>query len=68
MKRYEVFRSYGPLPRNKHRPCVVLKRDLTLEEAQEHCNDPETSYSTCSQVTADRLSIEGQWSEQYREQ
>ena len=25
----------------------VIKRGLTLSEAQAHCNDPETSYKTC---------------------
>lgn len=26
----------------------VIKKGLTLEEAQEHCQDPETSGRTCS--------------------
>jgi len=26
----------------------VIKRGLTLEEAQAHCKDPETSSSTCT--------------------
>ncbi len=26
----------------------VIKRGLTLEEAQKHCSDPETSSSTCT--------------------
>lgn len=26
----------------------VLRGDLTLEEAREHCNDPDTSSRTCS--------------------
>jgi hypothetical protein len=34
----------------------VIKSGLTLEEAEAHCNDPETSGSTCSD-----LSKRGQW-------
>jgi hypothetical protein len=26
----------------------TIKRGLTLEEAQQHCSDPETSSSTCT--------------------
>lgn len=33
-------------------PTVTLKRGLTLEEAQEHCSDPETSSSTCTRSDA----------------
>lgn len=29
----------------------TIKTDLTLEEAQEHCEDPETSSRTCSWET-----------------
>lgn len=66
--KYEVFRSYGPLPGRKHRQSDIIRRDLTLEEAKEHCNDPETSWNTCSKATADRLNIEGPWFDGYREQ
>jgi len=27
----------------------TIKEGLTLEEAQEHCSDPETSSSTCTE-------------------
>ena len=63
-KRYEVVRMYG----YRRRDCDVIKSDLTLEEAQEHCNDPETSSRTCSEETADKLNIEGIWFDGYREQ
>ena len=39
---YKVIRRYF----NNH-PNQTIKRGLTLEEAQEHCQDPETSSSTC---------------------
>ena len=36
---YEVVRFFGPTP---GRPTEVQLRDLTLEEAQEHCSDPSS--------------------------
>ena len=41
----------------------VIKRGLTLEEAREHCSDPETSGSTCS-----NLKKRGQWFDGYAEE
>ena len=41
----------------------TIKRGLTLEEAQEHCRDPETSGSTCSD-----LKKRGQWFDGYTEE
>jgi len=41
----------------------VIKRGLTLEEAQEHCKDPETSGSTCSD-----LKRRGMWFDGYTEE
>ena len=38
----------------------VIKSGLTLEEAQAHCKDPETSGSTCSD-----LNKRGQWFDGY---
>ena len=38
----------------------IIKRNLTLEEAQEWCRYPETSGSTCSD-----LSRRGQWFDGY---
>lgn len=32
-------------------PSRTIKRGLTLEQAQAHCNDPETSSSTCTNKT-----------------
>lgn len=37
----------------------VIQTGLTLEEAQEHCADPETSSRTCSGKTADDEIING---------
>ena len=41
----------------------TIKRGLTLEEAQEHCKDHETSGSTCSD-----LSKRGMWFDGYTEE
>lgn len=43
MKTYKIIRLYyDAYP--SHR---IIDRGLTLEEAQAHCKDPETSSSTC---------------------
>ena len=41
----------------------IVKKNLTLEEAQEHCRDPETSGSTCS-----NLNKRGMWFDFYTEE
>lgn len=41
--RYKIVRVYGNSPRK-----TTLKRNLSLEEAQAHCSDPETSWRTCT--------------------
>jgi hypothetical protein len=38
MSTYKIIRFY-----QDDRPNKIIKRGLTLEEAQEHCNDPATS-------------------------
>jgi hypothetical protein len=47
---------------------IVLKTVGTLEQAQEHCNDPETSSRTCREPAAcDYTEIYGSWFDGYRE-
>ena len=41
---YEIIRFYSD-----SRPNKLIKSDVTLEEAQEHCRDDETSSSTCEE-------------------
>ena len=53
---YYIIRMYFD------KPSRIMKRGLTLEEAQEHCHDPETSGSTCSD-----LSKRGKWFDGYEE-
>ncbi len=44
---YEVVRRYRDSGTR-----LTIKRGLTLEEAQEHCQDPETSSSTATSKAA----------------
>mgnify|MGYP003115545278 CR=1 FL=1 len=37
-ERYKIIRFF----RDKNRPKRIVKRDLTLKEAQQHCSDPNT--------------------------
>ena len=41
----------------------TIKKGLTLEEAQAHCKDPETSGATCSD-----LSKRGRWFDGFDEE
>ncbi len=46
----------------------TIKRDLTLEQAQAHCSDPETSSSTATNSIAGRITAErGPWFDGYEE-
>jgi hypothetical protein len=44
----------------------IIKRGLTLEEAQKHCTNPETSSSTCTTATGKaRTRRMGPWFDGY---
>ena len=44
----------------------VLETGLTLEEAQAHCNDPETSSKTCTKAeNIRRTELHGPWFDGY---
>ncbi len=44
----------------------TIHRGLTLEEAQEHCKDPETSSSTCTKAINHRRTRNcGPWFDSY---
>ena len=59
---YKIVRFY----RDNKMNGMTIKEGLTLEEAQEHCNDPETSSSTCSDDTHEKQY--GPWFDGYREE
>lgn len=47
----------------------VVKRGLTLAEAQEHCKDPETSSRTCTGYKGRKLTAgRGPWFDGYEKE
>lgn len=43
MKTYKIIRFY----QERHKQSRVIKRGLTLEQAQAHCQDPSTQKEGC---------------------
>lgn len=61
METYRIVRMY----QGDH-PTQTVRRGLTLEEAQAHCRDPETSSSTARSSAARKLTRDkGPWFEGY---
>ena len=61
---YKIVRMF-----QKHPRLETVKRGLTLEEAQAHCRDPETSSSTCKDSTGrSRTRVMGPWFDGYEEE
>lgn len=62
--RYTIVRYYFRRPGRGR----VIARGLTLEQAQAHCSDPETSSSTCTKATGKRRTARmGPWFDGYTE-
>lgn len=62
MDTYRITRHYF----NDDVPNRTIKRGLTLEQAQAHCNDPETSSSTCTSYEGRRRTERlGPWFDGY---
>lgn len=62
MTTYKIVRSYFKAGRR------TIRTGLTLEQAQQHCSNPETSSSTCTGSKArQRTWRMGPWFEGYTE-
>jgi hypothetical protein len=62
---YKIVRNYFSYPIRRR----VVKRGLTLAEAQAHCQDPETSSRTCSKArNVKRTRERGHWFDGYDEE
>ena len=60
---YEIIRHY------QNHSNSTIRRGLTLDEAQEHCRDPESSSSTCAEITGlNRTESMGDWFDGYAEE
>lgn len=63
MTKYKIVRHYF----NSHRKYTV-QHNLTLEEAQAHCRDPQSSSGTCyNSVGKARTKAVGPWFDGYTE-
>lgn len=63
MKTYEIVRFFEREDVDNE----VIARGQTLEQAQEHCNDPESSYATStSSHGVHRTADFGAWFDGYR--
>jgi hypothetical protein len=63
-KRYNIIRYY----QRDSEGWLTLKRGLTLDEAQAHCNDPETSSTTATRPEAiEHTAKHGDWFDGYVE-
>jgi hypothetical protein len=57
MDTYKILRCYA-----EGHPKEIIATGLTLEEAQEHCNNPETSSRTCKSSEGKRRTRQkGEW-------
>lgn len=62
---YKIVRHFF----RSDRRARVIKRGLTLQEAQAHCQNPETSSSTCTTAYARRYTDQhGAWFDGYEEE
>tara|TARA_Y100001963_G_scaffold22769_1_gene29868 strand:+ start:465 stop:659 length:195 start_codon:yes stop_codon:yes gene_type:complete len=63
--KYKIVRIFF----NDDIPSKVIKTGLTLERAQSHCRDKETSSSTCEGITGiERTDKYGPWFDGYMQQ
>jgi hypothetical protein len=63
MDTYKIVRHY------QFGDSRLIKTGLTLEEAQAHCKDPETSSATCKEERNTRIStVKGPWFDGYEKE
>jgi len=65
---YKIIRFYRERHGGGFLACYkrTIKTGLTIEEAQAHCTDPETSSSTCAEpANLRRTRAVGQWFDGY---
>lgn len=67
MERYKIVRMFfNNGGRVKRR---TIKRGLSLDQAQAHCQDPETSSRTCSSAVGKRRTkLHGPWFDGYEKE
>jgi len=64
MSTYSIVRFYAD-----NHDKLIVKTGLTLEQAQDHCSDPETSSATCtSSAGLLRTRMHGAWFDGYTEE
>lgn len=62
MSKYKIVRFFS------NRGKVTIRTNVTLEQAQWHCNNPETSSTTCTKaVNRARTARYGAWFDGYEE-
>lgn len=62
MPKYKIIRCF------MNHDSKEMETDLTLEEAQDHCKDPETSSRKCTSAEGHALTEEfGPWFDSYEE-
>jgi hypothetical protein len=62
---YKIVRMYRDHDRDTH----TIKKGLTLEQAQAHCRDPETSSRSATSAEAVKLTARmGPWFDGYEEE
>ena len=60
---YKIVRMF------MNHPSVVVERGVTLEEAKEHCSDPQSSSKTCTTEEGMALTAEkGPWFDGFDEE
>jgi len=64
MSTYKIIRFFAASPGHREE----IREGLTLEEAQEHCRNPEAASDTCSPEGDERTAKHGAWFDGYEEE